>query len=214
MEIQYLGHACFRIKGKKAILVTDPFADSIGLKMPLTSADIVTLSHNHDDHNNSKAVGKTTRREPFVVDTPGEYEVSGVFIFGIGTKHDASNGKKRGLNTVYVINMDGMRLVHLGDLGHKLSEKQLEEINGVDILFIPVGGTYTLGPKEAAAVVSQIEPRIVMPMHYQVPGLNLKLKPVDEFLKEMGSEAKPASSLTTSREKLPEEREVVVLKRK
>jgi L-ascorbate metabolism protein UlaG (beta-lactamase superfamily) len=214
MEINYLGHSCFRIKGKKVIVVTDPFSDEIGLKMPRVSADIVTVSHDHQDHNNVAAIGKTTRRDPFVVSKPGEYEISDVFVFGAGLYHDTAEGKKRGKNTAYVISLDGLRLAHLGDLGHKLSDDHLEEINGVDILFIPVGDTFTIGPKEAVAVVGQIEPKIVIPMHYSTPGLKYDLLGVEKFLKEIGSESKPTPKLMISKESLPEEREVVILKRK
>jgi len=219
MEIQYLGHSCFRIKGKKAILVTDPHDHPrMGFKMPNVSADIVTVSHEHQDHNNVAAVTGTTRRkEPFVVSGPGEYEVSGVFVFGASSFHDEEGGAKRGENTIYVINMDNMRLVHLGDLGHKLTDEQLEEVNGADILFIPVGGTYTINPKKAIEVIGQIQPKIVIPMHYKTadldPAFGLGIT-VDDFLKEIGVEAKPVKKLTISRDKLPEEREVVVLKRK
>lgn len=213
MEVKFLGHSCFRIKGKKAIVVTDPFDPSIGLTMPSVAADIVTVSHDHYDHNNVKAVKKTTRREPFVISAPGEYEVSGVSVLGVPSFHDAVGGEKRGKNTIYVIDLDGLRLAHLGDLGHKLNDQQLEEINGVDVLFIPVGGTFTIGPRLATEVVAQLQPKLVIPMHYQVPGLKIKLRPVADFLKEIGVETKPVTKLTVSRDKLPEEREVVVLKK-
>lgn len=212
MEIRYLGHASFRIKGKKAILVTDPYDPYLGFKMAKVSADIILVSHDHKDHNNVAAVGKTVRKEPFVISGPGEYEILGISVFGIASFHDNSGGKERGKNTIYIINLDGMRLVHLGDLGHKLDDQQLEEVNGADILFVPVGGVYTVGPKEAVEVVGQIQPKIVIPMHYKVPGLTLDLVPVDEFLKEMGVEVKPVPRLVISKDKLPEEREVVVLK--
>jgi len=214
MEIQSLGHSSFRIKGKKVIIVTDPYRDEIGLKMPKVSADIVTVSHQHHDHNNVAAVGRTARREPFIISGPGEYEILGVAIFGLASFHDAEKGAKRGKNTIYIFSLDGLRLVHLGDLGHKLDEGQLEEVNGTDILFVPVGGVYTIGPRLAAEVVGQIQPKIVIPMHYQVPGLSFQLAPVDDFLKEMGVEVKPVEKLVISPDKLPEEREVVVLRRK
>lgn len=213
-----MGHSCFRIKGKKAILVTDPFDSYIGFKMPKVSADIITVSHEHQDHNNISAVTGTTRRkQPFVISGPGEYEVSGVFVFGVSSFHDDESGSRRGPNTVYVINMEGMRLVHLGDLSHKLTDEQLEEVNGADILFIPVGGTYTIDPKVAVEVIGQIQPKIIIPMHYKTtdydPKFGLQIS-VDDFLKEIGVEVKPVNKLTISRDKLPEEREVVVLKKK
>lgn len=213
-----MGHSCFRIKGKKAILLTDPYDSYIGFKMPKVSADIITVSHDHQDHNNIAVVtGTTKRKEPFVIRGPGEYEISGVFFFGVPSFHDAENGAERGQNTIYVINMDGMRLVHLGDLGNILSDEQLEEVNGADILFIPVGGTYTINPKVAVEVIGQIQPKIIIPMHYKTaeldPKFGIKIS-VDDFLKQIGVEAKSIRKLTISRDKLPEEREVMVLKKK
>lgn len=216
MEIIFLGHSCFRIRGKTAVLVTDPFESYIGFKLPKISADIVTISHDHRDHNNKEAVSGTAKtKKPFVISGPGEYEIAGVSIFGVRTFHNAAKGSKRGANAVYLINLDGMRIVHLGDLGHKLTESQLEEVNGADILIIPVGGTYTLNAKEAVEVIGQVEPKIIIPMHYRLPGLTIKLAPVEEFLKEIGVKAiKPIPKLTISKDRLPEEREVVVLKKK
>lgn len=213
MEIKFLGHACFRLKGKKAIVVTDPYDEQTGLKMRRVSADIVTVSHDHHDHNNVEAVSKTSRREPFIINAPGEYEVAGVFVMGLSTFHDQKKGAERGKNVVYVITLDQIRLVHLGDLGHLLTDKQLEEINGADVLFVPVGGIYTLGPKKAAQVVAQIEPKIIIPMHYQVKGLKIKqLKGVEAFLKEMEVEARPVAKLNLTKDQLPEEKKVVVFK--
>lgn len=220
MEITYLGHSCFRIKGKKSIIVTDPYEHpQLGFKMPQTSADIVTVSHHHQDHNYVAGVkGTTKRKEPFVVDGPGEYEIGGVSIFGIASFHDKSNGAKRGENTIYLITLDGLRLVHLGDLGHKLTEAELEEVNGVDILFIPVGGTYTIDDNEAIEVIGQIEPAIIIPMHYKTtdmkPDFGIEIT-VDDFLKTIGEETNKAKDkLIISKDKLPEEREIVVLKRR
>ena len=216
MEIQLIGHSCFRLKGKKAIVVTDPYSPSVGLKLPKLKADIVTISHNHDDHNNFAAVGGTLqRKKPFVVTGPGEYEIAGVSIFGTASFHDNCQGKERGPNTIYLINFDGLKLVHLGDLGHKLNDHQLEEVDGADLLFVPVGGTFTLDAEGASEVVSQIEPKIVIPMHYRLAGLKIDLKPVDDFLKALGVEnVKPLAKLNITRDKLPEERQVVVLKPK
>lgn len=220
MEITYLGHSCFRIKGKKSIIVTDPYEHPrLGFKMPRVSADIVTVSHHHLDHNNIAAVkGTTKRKEPFVVDGPGEYEIGGVSIFGIASFHDKSNGVKRGENTIYLITIDSLRLAHLGDLGHKLTEAELEEVNGVDILFIPIGGTYTINDNEAIEVIGQVEPAIIIPMHYKTtdmkPDFGIEIT-VDDFLKTIGEETNKAKDkLIISKDKLPEEREIVVLKRK
>ena len=196
------------------IIVTDPFTSAaIGLKLAKTSADFITVSHQHEDHNNTTQISGTARRkEPFVIDGPGEYEVAGVSVLGIPSWHDNKNGVERGENIIYVISFEGLRLVHLGDLGHQLNEKQLELINGVDVLFLPVGGTYTLDPAGAARLVTQVEPGIVIPMHYQLPGLKLKLAPVKDFLAQMGvGQPKKLASLVISRDKPVEEKEVVVL---
>ncbi|PJE69880.1 lactamase [Candidatus Shapirobacteria bacterium CG10_big_fil_rev_8_21_14_0_10_48_15] len=213
MEIRFLGQACFQIKGKKVTLITDPYDASVGFRLPKVAADIVTVSHQHADHNNAAAVTGTTRRPvPFVITGPGEYEVGGVSVFGFPSFHDSQQGRERGTNTIYVIQMDGLRLVHLGDLGHPVDEKLLEAINGAEILFVPVGGTYTLGPQQAAEEVKKIQPQLTIPMHYQLPGIKLALAPVKDFLAQMGAEAvKPLDKLIVFRDQLPEENETVVL---
>lgn len=215
MNIIYLGHSCFKVGGNQATFVTDPYSPEVGLKMPQLTADIITISHGHYDHNYTQTIRSKKREELFIVNGPGEYEISGVSIFGIPSFHDKSLGKERGNNTIYIISLDEIRLAHLGDLGHILTDEQTEEINGVDILFIPIGETYTLDAKDAVEVIGQIEPKIIIPMHYQLPGLKIKLAPVEDFLKEMGmKETKTINRLVVSKGKLPEEREVVVLNAK
>ena len=219
MEIIYLGHSSFRLRGKTATVVTDPFDEKVGLKFPSAAADIITVSHEHGDHNAVERV-KTTegRKEPFVIRAPGEYEINGVSVFGNASFHDDKKGAERGNNTFYVIHIDDLTVVHLGDLGHELSEKQVERINGVDVLLVPVGGVYTLDPVQAKKVISQVEPVIVIPMHYKVKGMEKsfdKLASVDEFLKEAGLEgATKEEKLNLQKSTLPENREVVVLKTK
>ena len=160
----------------------DPFDPSIGLKMPALDVDVVLSTHDHEDHNNIHAC-----KGAFAVTGPGEYEIKDVSIQGLSSFHDEVEGKERGKNTIYVIDVEGMRLCHLGDLGQdELSSDQVGKIGNVDILFVPVGGVYTIGSKAAAKIISQIEPRIVIPMHYLLPGLKFKLNKVEEFLKEMG----------------------------
>ncbi|MBI4999883.1 MBL fold metallo-hydrolase [Candidatus Gottesmanbacteria bacterium] len=213
MEITHLGHASFKIRGKQASLVTDPFSPQMtGLKFPKIEADIVTVSHNHEDHNAISNVKSQMSNGPLVISGPGEYEVQGVKILGVSTFHDSSAGSERGQNTVYQIKIDGLTLIHLGDLGHKLETKEIEALNGVDILMVPVGGVYTLDGKGATQVVGQLEPRIVIPMHYQVAGLKFELEAVDKFLKELGKEGiNPQPKLVITKDKLPEELEVIVL---
>lgn len=188
MDIYPLGHSSFRIKGKNATVVTDPFEQK-------SEADVVLVSHNHADHNVvSKIAG-----EPFIVDGPGEYEIKGVTVVGVASFRD---------NVVYKFTVDGVNLCHLGDLGHKLTDAQVETIGDVDILFVPVGGFYTIDAKTASEVVAQIEPVVVIPMHDK----GEKLDPVDKFLKEMGTEEITAvAKYTISKDKLPENTSVIVL---
>src|SRR5579859_8137184 len=164
MDITYLGHACFKLKGKDTTVITDPYDSAmLGIKFEKADADIVTISHHHPDHDNISNVTNIKK----IVDGPGEYEVAGVSIIGIQTFHDDNKGADRGKNTIYVIEMDGFRLLHLGDLGHKLDEGQLKEIGTIDILFVPVDPTYNLNPKLAVEVVRQIGPSITIPMHFK-----------------------------------------------
>jgi L-ascorbate metabolism protein UlaG (beta-lactamase superfamily) len=211
MDILYYGQACFKIKGKTASIIVDPFdPEIVGLKLPKDmEAQIVAKTHDHKDHNNLK----TVTGEPIEVTGPGEYEIKGVAIVGISTFHDNSNGSERGKNTVYNFQIEGLNIVHLGDLGQdQLTQDQLEEIGSCDILMIPVGGTYTIYSKKATEIVSQLEPRIIIPMHYGVDGLKFPLDPVDNFLKEMGVEnAEPQPKLTITKDKLPDEPQTIVL---
>lgn len=213
MIITYFGHSCFRIQdklGPEGInLATDPFDKSIGLKVPNFEADIVTVSHGHHDHNNIKAL----RGNPFVVDSPGEYEIKKVMIQGIASKHDDQGGAERGDNIIYRIEIDGIAIAHLGDLGHALSDEQLDKLDGVDILLIPVGGKYTIDAKKAGEVVSQIEPRIIIPMHYKIKGLKLDIESEAKFIKELGASPKLEEKLKINKKDLPQEgMELVVLK--
>lgn len=209
MEITHLGHSSFKIRGKSLTLVTDPFLpEMVGLKFPKVEADIVTISHNHEDHNQARLVGGNPR----IFSGAGEYEVGGTKIVGIQTYHDNEKGAKFGKNTIYQIQMDGLILAHLGDLGGKLTTEQIETLNGVDIIFVPVGGTFSLDAHNASEVVAQFEAKIVIPMHYGLPGLKIDLSPVDKFLEEMGKEeVKPQPKLVVTKDKLPDELEVVVL---
>ena len=209
MTINWYGQSCFKIQGKEVTLVTDPFDKSIGLNPPRVRADIVTVSHQHPDHNNLGVI----KENPFIINGPGEYSVKGVTVLGISSFHDAQRGKERGLNTIYVIEMGDIRLGHLGDLGHLLSDRQLEMVNGIDILMIPVGGVYTIDAQKAGEVINQIDPRIVIPMHYQTPGLTLKIDKLDKFLKEMAVSPSPVTKLTIKKKELSQEKtEVVVMK--
>lgn len=190
MQIQYYGQSCFKITTKPAgrgqeevTIFLDPFDKMIGLRPPQGSADIVMVSHNHPDHNNVAAL----KGDPYIVDIPGEYSVKGVNIVGISTFHDNQGGAERGLNTVYVFESEDMRLCHLGDLGAAPTEKQLEAINGIDVLMIPIGGKYTLDGEKAAQLVKKIEPKMVIPMHYKINGLNVDIEDEKRFCNVIGN---------------------------
>lgn len=185
MEIRYLGHASFQLKGKVASVVTDPYDKQIGLKFPTIAAEIVTISHQHPDHNVISSVDGT----PLVLELPGEFEKEGIRVTGFPTYHDKENGAKRGKNVVYKIEIDGVSILHCGDLGHVFTDEQLEDIGTVDVLLVPVGGIYTIDATEALQVIKQIDPKIVIPMHYKVEGMSDTFKdlaPVEDFLTKMG----------------------------
>lgn len=197
MDVTWLGHGCFRLRGRGAAVVTDPYPPAIGLKLQRMDADLVTVSHDHEDHNYTQVV----RDGAYEIHGPGEYEVAGVSVVGLATYHDAEKGAKQGRNTVYLIEIDDVRVCHLGDLGHKLGDAEAEAVASPDVLLIPVGGRTTMNGEQAAEVVRQLEPRYVIPMHYAIPGLKLELDAVDRFLKEMGttaSEAQPKLSVQKS----------------
>ena len=212
MIITWQGHSCFKIQDKTGAdgvtIVTDPFENKIGLRAPNFEADIVTVSHDHYDHNNVKAL----RGEPFIINTAGEYDVKGIGIKGVESFHDNEQGKERGVNVIYRFEIDGISVSHLGDLGHILDNKQLEVLSGIDILLIPVGGKYTIDAKKAVEVVSQIEPRMVIPMHYKTPNLKIDIDGVDKFIKEIGIKPTEEEKLKISKKELPaEDMELVIL---
>lgn len=213
MEITYLGHSSFKIKGKQASVVIDPFEPSfVGIKFPKVDADIVTISHNHDDHNKAEYVSNVKK----VIQGPGEYEVNGVSIIGLSTYHDDEKGAKRGKNTIYVIEIDNMRLLHLGDLGHKLTDSDLKEIGVIDILFVPIGGTYTIDSKTAVEVAKQIGPSIIIPMHYKMSSSGLEgLLSVEDFISglDMRVERLPKLNIKSGDIKSDEEYAVILEKK-
>lgn len=224
MYIYYLGHSCFKLQSKSeasaVTVVIDPFGKEFGLKVPRIEADIVTVSHQHKDHNNLSAIKNLSRQsgvvqqgKPYVIDTAGEYEINNVFIQGVDSCHDDKQGKERGNNIIFRINMEDLVITHLGDLGHSLDHKQVEKLQGTDVLLIPVGGKYTIDAKKAVEVINQIEPRIVIPMHYKQPGLNLDISGVDKFIKEIGVKPTEEERLKIHKKDLPsEDMEVVILK--
>ncbi len=213
MTINWYGHSCFKItnQGGHLTIITDPFDKKVGLNPPRGNADIVTVSHDHFDHNNIKAVGG----QPFIINSPGEYETKTITINGISSFHDEKKGEERGTSTIYRIEVDGIRICHMGDFGQeRLSDNQLETLGQVDILIIPVGGNYTINGIQAAKIANQIEPAIIIPMHYKIPGLTVDINDPKEFLKEMGANGiKPVDKLTLKKKDLSnKEMEVVMMR--
>ena len=217
MEISYLGHSSFRIKTKSAVVVTDPFdPQMVGFKYGGVEGEIVTVSHQHSDHNALSKVSGIKK----VVEGPGEYEIAGVSIIGYQSFHDNKKGEERGKNVIYVIEAEGLRIVHLGDLGHPVSDDLVSEMGPVDILMIPTGGVYTIGPKEAVEVASKIDPYFILPMHYKDTGINEKefgsLEPKETFLKEVGLTVEVLPKLSIKKEDIIDNQStrVIVLERK
>jgi L-ascorbate metabolism protein UlaG (beta-lactamase superfamily) len=211
VEITWLGHSCFRLRDRAATVVTDPYGKDLGLNLVRVRADIVTVSHDADDHNYVKGV----KGDFQVLTGPGEYEVSSVFVTGLELrgdrkKKDAVSGPR---NTVFLFEFDDLTICHLGDLNIVPTQAQVEEALGeVDVLLIPVGGGESLTASQASEVVSLLEPHIVIPMHYQVPEISLELDPVGKFLKEMGlDKVPPQEVLKVSRSGLPDETQIVLL---
>jgi L-ascorbate metabolism protein UlaG (beta-lactamase superfamily) len=196
LDVTWLGHGCFRLRGRAAAAVTDPYPPSIGLRLQRLDGNLVTVSHEHENHNYTQVM-----RDAYEIRGPGEYEVAGVSVIGVPTYHDAEKGAKHGRNTIYLIEIDDVRVCHLGDLGHPLEDSEAEAIASPDVLLVPVGGRTTIDAAQAAAVVRQLEPRFVVPMHYAIPGLKLELDSLDRFLKEMAvglSEPQPKLSVQAS----------------
>ncbi|MBI2057877.1 MAG: MBL fold metallo-hydrolase [Candidatus Yanofskybacteria bacterium] len=208
MTLSWFGHSCFRLEGKDISLLIDPFSKEIGLKPPRIKDQIVLVTHDHYDHANIEGA----ESETMIIKNPGEYEVKGVYINGISSFHDNSNGTQRGLNTIYCIKFDDITFCHLGDLGQEvLDEKQTDLIGNVDVLMVPVGGKYTIGSKEAVKVVGQIEPKIIIPMHYKTPELNIDIESADKFLKEVGLVPEKVDKLKVTQKTLPQEEMKLVL---
>ncbi len=204
MYITWLGQSAFKFQDKLNsdgfTVTTDPFdPDFTGLKMPSFEADIVTISHDHKDHNYLKAI----RKAPFMIDTAGELEYMGVYIEGIDSYHDEDKGKTKGGNIIFRFDFADISIAHLGDLGCTLDDKQIERLEGVDVLLVPIGGKYTLNAKKAVEVINQLEPRVVIPMHYQIPDLKFELDALEPFIKELGITPEYEEKLKISKKDLP-----------
>ncbi len=208
MEITWLGHSCFKLKGTQSTVITDPFPPDLGYSSGTQTAQIVTLSHQHPGHSYLEGIGG----DPKVIKGPGEYEVTNTLIIGLATFHDREEGRQKGKNTVYVIAMDEISICHLGDLGHVLTSQQVEEIGNVDVLLTPVGGVSTISATSAAEVVRQLEPKIVIPMHYKTPAISRELESVDRFIKEMSvKDTSTRPKLIVTKNNLPATVQVILL---
>ena len=208
MEITWLGHSCFRIRGREATVVCDPCPPGTGYQYGKPTADIVTVSHAHPDHNYIKGIAG----KPTVLDSVGEYEISGAFITAIPTYHDSQQGGSRGANLAFVVEMEEIKLVHLGDLGHTPTAEQVEDMVGCDVLLVPVGGKDTIDGAKAAEIVSLLEAKLVVPMHYKTEAHNGGLDTPDRFLKEMQvTSVEPQVKLQVNKNSIPSEAQVVLL---
>ncbi len=191
MKIQWLGHSCFLITGESGVRVlTDPFNDKVGYPLPAVAADIVTISHHHGDHDHIAVV----KGQFAVYDAPGHFHLKGVDILGLATYHDAEQGAQRGKNTIFRITVDGINILHCGDLGHLLSPQQIAELGKVDVLLPPVGGHYTIDSAQALELVRALKPALTIPMHFKTPVMGFPIRPVDDFLRAAGGGRQVAST--------------------
>lgn len=208
MEITWFGHSCFRIKGKEVIVLTDPCPLSTGYSLGKVQADIITVSHAHPGH----AYLETLQEEARIIKGPGEYEIKDTYVTGTATFHDDAQGKKLGKNTVYVIEMEGVTLCHLGDLGHSLSPEVTGELGNINVLFVPVGGHSTIGASLAADLVRNLNPGFVVPMHYKTADEKGELDFPEKFLKELGhKELATQPKLVVTRTNIPSSTQVALL---
>lgn len=211
MDITWYGHSCFKFTERGfATVVADPFDHKVIGHSPLNfNAQIVTISHNKPGHNYVKAVGS----EPFIINGPGEYEIGGVFVTGLQTHEINADSDPDHKNTIYVFDYDGINVAHLGGLNRVPSQREIQELGPVHIALVPIGGTTTLNAAKASEIVHLLEPNIVVPMHYMTDQSNIKLDPLNKFLKEMGISSIDAQSVLklSSARNLPEETQVIVL---
>ena len=209
MDMTWLGHACFRMRGREGVVLTDPPDPKSGHAIPKTEASLVTMSHDHPGHASLRSVGG----EPVVLRGPGEYEVHEVLVTGVGSFHDEDKGSARGRNTVFAIRLDDLVICHLGDLGHALPAADLEKLGDVDIALVPISGPDTnLSAARAAEVVHQLEPKVVVPMSYDPDEMKKDTTPYMRLLHELGvKELVPVPKLSVTRSALPVNLQVVAL---
>ena len=213
MKVKWLGHSAFLLTSDSGTRVlTDPYKSgsydgAVGYKPITEGADVVTASHQHDDHYCLEGLPEGYE----CVTAAGKHEAKGLTITGIKSYHDTSKGKERGSNVIFIIEMDGIRVCHLGDLGHTLSDEEVGAIGKVDVLLIPVGGFYTIGPKEAVDVMKALSPAVTIPMHYKTEVLGFPIKPVDDFLSLAGDSERPGTTETEIKQDALGGRRIIVL---
>ena len=210
MIITYFGHSLFTLEAADGrILVTDPFDASMGYSMGRLQGDVITVSHEHHDHNNTSMV----EGNPVVIRGEGTYEpLPNMRVTGIPSFHDEDQGARRGRNTLYLMEIDGLRLLHLGDLGHELSWAALNELGRIDVLMVPVGGYYTIDHNQAVALCLALNPRMILPMHYRTKASErLPIATVEDFLKALDVYPTPMPLLRVTREDLAAQPHVALL---
>jgi L-ascorbate metabolism protein UlaG (beta-lactamase superfamily) len=207
MELTWIGHSCFRLRGRDAAIITDPCARGSGYSLNKATADVVTISNGHPNHDAHDEVAGA----PTVLDGPGEYEVKGILISGVRTPLPKGNPQAI-RNTAYIMTVDDITVCHLGDLTSLLVAEQIQLMKDVDVLLVPVGGHCTISAPEAVEIIAQVEPKLVIPMHYQTEHSTAELEPVDRFLREMGlSQTQPQARMNITHSSLPSEPTVALL---
>ena len=214
MKIKWYGHAAFLITSDRGVkIITDPYdpdayGDQFSYGKITDKADIVLVSHDHSDHNHAKGLPGS----PEVIKGNGSKKSKGITFKGVATFHDPSKGSDRGENTVFTFNVDGFQICHLGDLGHVLNQNELAEVGAMDILFVPVGGVYTIDAKEAAQIAESMKPKVLIPMHFRTEKCGFPIAPVEDFLKGKPRVKQPGTSeVTFDKSSLPQQTEILVL---
>jgi L-ascorbate metabolism protein UlaG (beta-lactamase superfamily) len=208
MDINWYGHSCFKLRSRDVSVVTDPYGPSAGFGSLKSSATVVTISHDHPNHNNARAVSDARK----IVSGPGEYEIAGLMITGVATsKLELGDGRQL-KNTAYLIQLDEMTVCHLGAISSVPTNDEMEQLKDAEVLLLPVGGHGTVSAAQASQIVSRLEPRLIIPMRYAVDGDESQLDSADAFCKELGVESQtPQPRISISRSGLPDEPTVMLL---